>query len=68
VRLGLAVEARSRGLDLRSQVRRGELRGSVALVRAACGSLNTTWIELDLALLVAGIGTSMALPPCPRQF
>ena len=32
---------------------------------AARGSLNTSWIELDGALLVAGIGISMALPTVP---
>lgn len=32
---------------------------------AARGSLGTGWIELDLALLVAGIGVSMALPTVP---
>jgi EmrB/QacA subfamily drug resistance transporter len=32
---------------------------------AARGSLATTWIELDVALLVAGIGISMALPTVP---
>jgi EmrB/QacA subfamily drug resistance transporter len=32
---------------------------------AARGSLNTSWIELDLALLVAGAGISMALPTVP---
>jgi len=32
---------------------------------AARGSLNTTWVELVLALLVAGIGISMALPTVP---
>lgn len=32
---------------------------------AARGSLGTSWIELDLALLVAGIGVSMALPTVP---
>jgi MFS family permease len=32
---------------------------------AARGSLNTSWIELDLALLVAGVGISMALPTVP---
>jgi EmrB/QacA subfamily drug resistance transporter len=29
------------------------------------GSLGTSWIELDLALLVAGVGISMALPTVP---
>jgi MFS family permease len=32
---------------------------------AARGSLHTSWIELTLALLVAGIGISMALPTVP---
>jgi MFS family permease len=32
---------------------------------AARGSLNTSWVELVLALLVAGIGISMALPTVP---
>jgi MFS family permease len=32
---------------------------------AARGSLATGWIELDAALLVAGIGISMALPTVP---
>jgi EmrB/QacA subfamily drug resistance transporter len=32
---------------------------------AARGSLATSWIELDVALLVAGIGISMALPTVP---
>jgi EmrB/QacA subfamily drug resistance transporter len=32
---------------------------------AASGSLTTSWIELDIALLVAGIGISMALPTVP---
>jgi EmrB/QacA subfamily drug resistance transporter len=32
---------------------------------AARGSLDTSWIELSLALLVAGIGISMALPTVP---
>jgi EmrB/QacA subfamily drug resistance transporter len=32
---------------------------------AARGSLATNWIELDCALLVAGIGISMALPTVP---
>ena len=32
---------------------------------AARGSLATSWVELDLALLVAGIGISMALPTVP---
>ncbi len=32
---------------------------------AARGSLGTSWIELTLALLVAGIGISMALPTVP---
>ena len=32
---------------------------------AARGSLGTSWIELDGALLVAGIGISMALPTVP---
>jgi EmrB/QacA subfamily drug resistance transporter len=32
---------------------------------AARGSLSTSWIELTVALLVAGIGISMALPTVP---
>jgi MFS family permease len=32
---------------------------------AARGSLATSWVELDLALLVAGAGISMALPTVP---
>ena len=32
---------------------------------AARGSLSTSWVELALALLVAGIGISMALPTVP---
>jgi MFS family permease len=32
---------------------------------AARGSLHTSWIELVIALLVAGIGISMALPTLP---
>ncbi|MBV9800602.1 MAG: MFS transporter [Solirubrobacterales bacterium] len=32
---------------------------------ASRGSLATSWIELDVALLVAGIGISMALPTVP---
>jgi EmrB/QacA subfamily drug resistance transporter len=32
---------------------------------AARGSLSTSWIELTLALLVAGVGISMALPTVP---
>ena len=32
---------------------------------AARGSLTTNWVELTLALLVAGIGISMALPTVP---
>jgi EmrB/QacA subfamily drug resistance transporter len=32
---------------------------------AARGSLGTSWIELAIALLVAGIGVSMALPTVP---
>ncbi len=32
---------------------------------AARGSLATSWIELDVALLVAGVGISMALPTVP---
>jgi EmrB/QacA subfamily drug resistance transporter len=32
---------------------------------AARGSLATSWIELDIALLVAGVGISMALPTVP---
>ena len=32
---------------------------------AARGSLATSWVEFDLALLVAGVGISMALPTVP---
>jgi EmrB/QacA subfamily drug resistance transporter len=32
---------------------------------AAHGSLATSWVELDVALLIAGIGISMALPTVP---
>jgi MFS family permease len=32
---------------------------------AARGSLATSWIEIDAALLVAGVGISMALPTVP---
>ena len=32
---------------------------------AARGSLTTSWIELDIALLIAGVGISMALPTVP---
>ena len=32
---------------------------------AARGSLNTSWVELVVALLVAGVGISMALPTVP---
>ncbi len=32
---------------------------------AARGSLHTSWIELDAALLLAGVGISMALPTVP---
>ncbi|HVU77967.1 MAG TPA: DHA2 family efflux MFS transporter permease subunit [Gaiellaceae bacterium] len=32
---------------------------------AARGSLATSWVELDVALLVAGVGISMALPTVP---
>jgi MFS family permease len=32
---------------------------------AAHGSLATSWIELDIALLITGIGISMALPTVP---
>jgi MFS family permease len=32
---------------------------------AVRGSLATSWIELDMALLVAGVGVSMALPTVP---
>jgi len=32
---------------------------------AARGSLRTSWVELVIALLVAGIGVSMALPTVP---
>jgi EmrB/QacA subfamily drug resistance transporter len=29
------------------------------------GSLSTSWVELDIALLIAGVGVSMALPTVP---
>jgi EmrB/QacA subfamily drug resistance transporter len=29
------------------------------------GSLSTNWVELDVALLIAGVGVSMALPTAP---
>jgi MFS family permease len=32
---------------------------------AVRGSLSTNWIELDIALLIAGVGISMALPTVP---
>jgi len=32
---------------------------------AARGSLSTSWVELDIALLIAGAGVSMALPTVP---
>jgi MFS family permease len=32
---------------------------------AVRGSLATSWVELDIALLVAGVGVSMALPTVP---
>ena len=32
---------------------------------AARGALSTSWIELDVALLIAGVGVSMALPTVP---
>jgi EmrB/QacA subfamily drug resistance transporter len=32
---------------------------------AVAGSLSTSWVELDIALLIAGIGVSMALPTVP---
>ena len=32
---------------------------------AVRGSLSTSWVELDIALLIAGIGVSMALPTVP---
>jgi len=32
---------------------------------AITGSLSASWIELDIALLVAGVGVSMALPTVP---
>ncbi|HXR41863.1 MAG TPA: MFS transporter, partial [Acidothermaceae bacterium] len=34
---------------------------------AARGSLATSWIEITLALLVAGVGISMALPTVPTS-
>ena len=32
---------------------------------AIAGSLSTNWVELDIALLIAGVGVSMALPTVP---
>jgi len=32
---------------------------------AISGSLSTSWVELDIALLIAGVGVSMALPTVP---
>ena len=32
---------------------------------AVRGSLSTSWVELDVALLIAGVGVSMALPTVP---
>ncbi len=32
---------------------------------AISGSLSTNWVELDIALLIAGVGVSMALPTVP---
>jgi EmrB/QacA subfamily drug resistance transporter len=32
---------------------------------AIAGSLSTSWVELDIALLIAGVGVSMALPTVP---
>ncbi len=32
---------------------------------AVRGSLSTSWVELDIALLIAGVGISMALPTVP---
>jgi EmrB/QacA subfamily drug resistance transporter len=32
---------------------------------AIAGSLSTSWVELDMALLIAGVGVSMALPTVP---
>ena len=32
---------------------------------AVRGSLSTNWVELDIALLIAGVGISMALPTVP---
>ena len=32
---------------------------------AVRGSLSTNWVELDIALLIAGVGVSMALPTVP---
>jgi len=32
---------------------------------AVAGSLSTSWVELDVALLIAGVGVSMALPTVP---
>jgi len=29
------------------------------------GSLSANWVELDIALLIAGVGVSMALPTVP---
>jgi EmrB/QacA subfamily drug resistance transporter len=41
------------------------LQGTGYLWVAARGSLGTSWVELDAALLVAGMGISMALPTVP---
>jgi hypothetical protein len=39
---------------------------AIGFVRvAARGSLGTSWIELTVALLAAGLGISMALPTVP---
>ncbi|MBV9095001.1 MAG: MFS transporter [Streptosporangiaceae bacterium] len=32
---------------------------------AIAGSLSANWVELDIALLIAGVGVSMALPTVP---
>ena len=33
---------------------------------AVRGSLRTSWVELAVALLVAGVGSRWRCPPCPR--
>lgn len=37
----------------------------VPLTPTVRGSLSTNWVELDIALLIAGVGVSMALPTVP---